>query len=191
MRDYGVCYLITYELLKIPGMGGLMTALGSFFINRGSEESRKKCIDFLIKRQNDFYNKKNFVKILVFPEGNTTNGKYITSFKKGVFVSLLPIKPLIVIPYEGFPCSTNRFFSFCRNVATFKNKIKYAELPVIKPTNYMFEKYKNLGKERWEIFANVVNKIYAEIGGFKQTTIRFRDKVLYYKIAEDGFFLDK
>ena len=191
MRDYGVSYLITYELLRTPAIGAAMAELGSFFVNRESEESRKKCLDYLIKRQNDFYNKKNFVKTLVFPEGTTTNGKYIANFKRGVFVSLLPIKPLIVLPYDEFPCSTNRFYFFCRTVATFRIKINYAELPIIKPTNYMYENYKHLGKEKWEIFANVVNKIYAEIGGFKQTGIRFRDRVLYYQIAEDGFYIDK
>ena len=64
-------------------------------------------------------------------------------------------------------------------------------MPVIKPTDYMFEKYKDLGKEKWEIYANVVNKIYSEIGGLKQCNIRYRDRSLYYQIAEDGFYIDK
>ena len=55
----------------------------------------------------------------------------------------------------------------------------------------MFEKYKDLGKEKWEIYANVVNKIYSEIGGLKQCNIRYRDRSLYYQIAEDGFYIDK
>ena len=55
----------------------------------------------------------------------------------------------------------------------------------------MFEKYKMKGKEKWEIFANVVHKIYLEIGGFKETDIRFRDRVLFYQIAEDGYYNDK
>ena len=191
MREYAVSYLVTYELLQTPAIGAAMAELGSFFVNRENEESRINCLKILSKRQNDFYNKKNFVKTLVFPEGTTTNGKYIASFKRGVFISLLPIKPLIVIHYEGFPCSTNRFYFFVRTVATFKIKIKYAELPVIKPTDYMFEKYKDLGKDKWEIYAKVVNKIYSEIGGFKETDIRFRDRVLYYQIAENGYYVDK
>ena len=76
-------------------------------------------------------------------------------------------------------------------MATFKIKIIYAELPVIKPTSYMFEKYKNLGKEKWEIFANVVNKIYSEVGGFKQISIKTKDIMLYHKIVKDGFYIDK
>ena len=62
---------------------------------------------------------------------------------------------------------------------------------MIKPTDYMFEKYKDLGKEKWEIYAKVVNNIYSEIGGLKQTDIKYRDRVLYYKAAEDGFYVDK
>ena len=191
MRDYSVTFLITYEIIRAPGYGAAMKQLGSFYINREDEKSRKKALAIITKRQNDFYNKRSFVRTLVFPEGTTTNGQYIATFKRGAFISLLPVKPLIVLSYKGFPCSTNRFFFFIRTVVTFKIKIVYGELPIIKPTNYMFEKYKNLGKEKWEIFANVVNKIYAEIGGFKQTNIKYRDRCLYYEIAEQGFYIDK
>eukprot|EP00833_Pecoramyces_ruminatium_P012020 jgi/Orpsp1_1/1186052/evm.model.c7180000096645.1 len=191
MKEYGVSYLITYELLKAPAVGAALKEIGSFFVNRESKESRKNSLETLIKRQQDFYNKNSFVRTLVFPEGTTTNGKYLATFKRGIFISLLPLKPLIVLPYEGFPCSTNRFFFFVRTICTYSIKIPYAELPVINPTPYMFEKYKMLGKEKWEIYANVVNKIYVEIGGFKETDIKFRDRVMYYQIAEDGFYNDK
>ena len=191
MRDYSVSYLISYEVMRAPGYGAAMVQLGSFYIKREDEQSRKNALTIITKRQNDFYNKRSFVRTLVFPEGTTTNGQYIATFKRGAFISLLPVKPLIVLPYKGFPCTTNRFFSFIRTVVTFKRKIVYGELPIIKPTNYMFEKYKNLGKEKWEIFANVVNNIYAEIGGFKHTNIRYRDRSLYFEIAEQGFYIDK
>ena len=191
MKEYGVSYLITFELLKAPAVGAALMELGSFFVDREDEKSRKQSLDILVKRQEDYYNKKSFVKTLVFPEGTTTNGKYLATFKRGCFVSLLPLKPLIVLPYEGFICSTNRFFFFVRTICTFSIKIPYAELPVIKPTSFMFEKYKMEGKEKWEIFANVVHKIYLEIGGFKETDIRFRDRVLFYQIAEDGYYNDK
>jgi len=191
MKEYGVCYLITYEVARAPALGAALKELGSFFVNRDSEESRKKALDTLIKRQQDFYNKKSFIRTLVFPEGTTTNGKYLITFKKGSFISLLPLKPLIVLPDEKFPCSTNRFLFFMRTISTYSITIPYAELPVIKPTPFMFEKYKMLGKEQWEIYAKVVNKIYAEIGGFKETDLKFRDRVKYYQTAEDGYYNDQ
>ena len=188
MKEYGLGLLISYELSRAPGLGKTMLALGSFFINREDEKSRANALKILEKRANDFYNKKSFVKTLIFPEGTTTNGKYIAGFKKGAFISLLPVKPLLVKPCEGFVLQTNRYFSFVRTLASLKLKVEYADLPIIKPTEYMFEKYKDLGKEKWEIYANVVNKMYAEIGGFKQCNIRFRDRNLYQKISEDGYY---
>ena len=191
MKEYGLGLLISYELSRAPGLGKTMLALGSFFINREDEKSRANALKILEKRANDFYNKKSFVKTLIFPEGTTTNGKYIAGFKKGAFISLLPVKPLLVKPCEGFVLQTNRYFSFVRTLASLKLKVEYADLPIIKPTEYMFEKYKDLGKEKWEIYANVVNKMYAEIGGFKQCNIRFRDRNLYQKISEDGYYIDE
>ena len=114
MKEYAVSLLITYELLRTPAIGGVMSELGSFFVDRENEKSRQNSLDTLLKRQKDFYNKKSFVKTLIFPEGTTTNGKYIANFKKGAFVSLLPLKPLLVFYYDGFLCSTNRFHFFVR-----------------------------------------------------------------------------
>ena len=39
---------------------------------------------------------KNIPPLIIFPEGGTTNGKYIIKFKKGAFVSLLPIWPKVI-----------------------------------------------------------------------------------------------
>ena len=189
-RDYGTTFLVQVESMKNPLIGALFY-FGNIPVKLQSEESRKKALDFIVKRQNDFYNKKNYIKTLIFPEGHSTNGKYIINFKKGVFISLLPIKPLILLPLGEYPSLKNLIFYFFRIMTTFKIKIIYAELPVIKPTNYMFEKYKHLGKEKWEIFANVVNKIYSEVGGLKQISVSTKDFMLYHKIVEDGFYIDK
>ena len=35
---------------------------------------------------------KNFAKLLIFPEGGTSNGKGLLRFKKGPFFKLSPIK---------------------------------------------------------------------------------------------------
>ena len=190
-REYGVSFLLQDESKRHPLLSGALAEFGSIFVKLQSKESRKKALDTILKRQNDFYNKKNFIKTLNFPEGTTTNGKYIGNFKKGSFISLLPIKPLILFPNDDYPCYSHQFFSFLRTLTSFKVRIIYAELPIIKPTNYMYEKYKNLGKEKWEIYSNVVNKIYSEIGGFKQVSIDYRNNILYQKIVNDGFYVDK
>ena len=186
IKEYGLSVLITYETYKIPGLGGFLKEIGCHFVNRADKQSREDSMKFILERQNQ-----NVIKTIVFPEGTTTNGKYIVKFKKGVFVNLHPVKPLIVLPYEGLICSTDRILFFLRLLATFQTRLDYSELPIIKPTNFMLKNFKSLGNEDWEIYMNVVNKIYSEIGGFIQNNMGHRDRTLYYKISEDGFYIDK
>jgi lysophosphatidylcholine acyltransferase/lyso-PAF acetyltransferase len=39
---------------------------------------------------------KNFPPIVIYPEGTTTNGKHIISFKKGAFEAFFPIKMFLL-----------------------------------------------------------------------------------------------
>ena len=39
----------------------------------------------------------------------------------------------------------------------------------------MYENNKDLGKEKWEIYMNVVRKIYSEVGGLKECDMGLRD----------------
>ena len=75
-----------------------------------------------------------------------------------------------------------------RSFCYLNNKLYYSELPIIKPTKYMFENYKNFGKEKWEIYMNEVYHMHLEIGKFKPIIIGLRDKDIYYKALETGEF---
>lgn len=59
-------------------------------------------------------------------------------------------------------------------------------MPVIRPTKFMFENYSHLGKEKWEIFAEVTRKIYCEIGGLKESNLGYRDEHLYSLAIKTG-----
>ena len=52
------------------------------------------------QRQSDIEDKGTFSPLMVFPEGGTTNGKRISPFKRGAFVGLRSVKPM-VIQYEA------------------------------------------------------------------------------------------
>ena len=41
-------------------------------------------------------NGKKFNPVLIFPEGTTTNGDYIVSYKKGPFIPRAPLKMLVL-----------------------------------------------------------------------------------------------
>ena len=193
MAINGSGFLAMQTVGNAPIGGDIAANIGSIFVDRSNEQSRKNSFEKILERQKNFYNGKNFNKLLVFPEGTTTNNRYVTTFKKGVFVLLLPIKPMIMFINYNDPCQlcvgvVHLFFHVLRSFCYLTNQMSYCSLPVIKPTQFMFENYKNLGKEKWEIYLNVVYKMYLEIGKFKETHIGLRDKNDYYEACETGVF---
>ena len=193
MAINGSGFIAMQAVGNAPIGGDIAYHIGSIFVDREDKKNRDNCMNKLIKRQKEFYEGKNFYKIVIFPEGTSTNNKYLTHFKKGAFYSLLPLKPMIIkISFDG-PCHlcagvTHLFFHVMRSFCYFTNKLYYTELPIISPTEYMFEHYKDLGKEKWEIYKNVVFKIYLELGQFKETNIGLRDKNDYYDALETGIY---
>ena len=62
------------------------------------------------------------------------------------------------------------------------------ELPVIKPTEYMWKNFSHLGKEKWEIYAEVTRKIMCEISGLKPSNKTFRDSKKYENSLYKGVY---
>ena len=186
----GAGFMAMQAVGNAPIGGDIAYHIGSIFVDRDDEKSRKKSFDELIKRQNDFFNGEILYKLVIFPEGTTTNNRYLRHFKKGAFCALLPLKPIIMKidvdgPFHLCTGVTHLFFHVMRSFCHFRNKLFYNnDLPIIRPTEYMFEHYKNLGKEKWEIYMNVVYNIYKEIGNFKETSIGLRDKNNFYRTLE-------
>ncbi len=80
--------------------------------------------------------------------------------------------------------------SSLRSLAYFNINMYFVDLPVINPTDYMFEKYKSLGKEKWEIFAEVTRRIICEVGGFEMSDKNFRDQKKYVKAMITGNYYE-
>ena len=62
----------------------------------------------------------------------------------------------------------------------------HVELPIIRPTAYMYIHNADLGEEKWEVFAEVVRRIYCEVGGFISSDKSLRDSKRYNKVMENG-----
>ena len=165
-------------------VGTISKGLNCLFVKRESKTDRERIFTELEKRQKDFYDGKILTPICLFPEGTTTNGKYILKFKRGAFYNLLPIKPQIILLGNNLNYSVaigvgSPVMNYFRSLCYFGCQINLCELPVIKPTEYMFEKYADLGEEKWEIFAEVTRKIMCEIGGLTPSDKTFRDSKRY------------
>ena len=133
---------------------------------------------------------------MLFPEGTTTNGKYILKFKKGAFFALLPIKPQLILLGNNLNYSvgigvSSAAFNYFRSLAYLGCNINLCELPVIKPTEYMWEHYTDLGSEKWEIYAEVTRKIMCEIGDLKPSDKTFRNNKYYERALCKGVYVDE
>ena len=177
-------FIAKKELSTYPIFGTLSKLLNCVFVDRKSEFSRKEMLNEIYQRQIQYYNEKIFIPLLIYPEGTTTCGRNILKFKKGAFAYLLPIKPGIVnINQED----KHHLASGCQDMllntlkffCCYKVDIYYINMPVIRPTEYMWSNYNNLGKEKWEIFAEVTRRIYSEIGGLKTCEQGYRESHKY------------
>ena len=177
-------------------VGTISKGLNCLFVKRESKTDRERIFKELEKRQKDFYDGKILTPICLFPEGTTTNGKYILKFKRGAFYNLLPIKPQIILLRNNLNYSVaigvgSPVMNYFRSLCYFGCQINLCELPVIKPTEYMFEKYADLGEEKWEIFAEVTRKIMCEIGGLTPSDKTFRDSKRYENSLVKGSYEDE
>ena len=61
-----------------------------------SEEKRNEAIQLIKDRQALIEQTGEYVPLLVFPEGGTTNGSSLIKFKKGAFLSEKRVTPMIL-----------------------------------------------------------------------------------------------
>ena len=74
-----------------PFFGSVAKGINCLFVDRESEQARKKIMDDIYLRQKNYLEKKSLTPLAIFPEGTTTSNRHILKFKKGAFYHLLPI----------------------------------------------------------------------------------------------------
>ena len=186
-------FLSKDETKNVFLVGTIAKGINCLFVKRESEADRARIFVELEKRQKDFYEGKILTPLCIFPEGTTTNGKYILKFKKGAFYSLLPIKPQLILLDDNLNYSvaigvSTTVANYFRSLCYFGCKMNLCELPVIRPTEYMWKNFSDLGSEKWEIFAEVTRKIMCEIGRLKPSNRTFRDSKNYENSLYKGSY---
>ena len=193
MAKYSAGLMAKKDVADYYFVGPISTAMHCLFIEREKAEERKKIFDQLEERQKLFYQGKFLAPLAMFPEGTTSCGRNILKFKKGSFYACLPIKPLIINHYQesNYHLSIgagSAVISYIKNFCHSIESLYLIELPVIKPTEFMYKTYGHLGKERWEIFAEVVRKIYSELGNLEESNFGLRDEKKYNIAMKYGIY---
>ena len=193
MAKYSVGLMAKIDVKDYYFVGPIATAMHCLYIRRESSEERKKIFDQLEERQKLFYEGKFLAPLAMFPEGTTTCGRNILKFKRGTFYALLPVKPVLINHYQesNYHLSIgagSAVMSYIKNFCHFKEYLYLIEMPVIKPTKFMFDNYGHISQEKWEVFAEVVRKIYSEIGNLEESTFGLRDEKKYNIALKYGIY---
>ena len=196
MAIYGCGFISKAEVKNMPIFGKIAIGLQSIFVDRKNINSRKQTMDEVIKKQKDFMEGKPVMPFMLFPEATTTSGRHLLSFKKGAFYSLLPVKPNFILPNLNnsfhLGCgSTGVGINYGRTLTELFVQTHFFELPIMTPNEYMFEHFKDYGKEKWEIYKEVAREIMCSLGGFKKSEKEFGDSARYAYCIKNHVFVEK
>ncbi|KHG28279.1 Lysophosphatidylcholine acyltransferase 1 [Gossypium arboreum] len=164
------------SVANIPLVGLISKCLGCVYVQRESKSSDFKGVsgvvtDRVCKAHQDEY----APKILLFPQGTTTNGDYLISFKTGAFLARAPVVPVILkYPYQRFSPAWESVtgvrhvvFLLCQ----FVNHMEVTWLPVYYPLQ--------LEKDDPKLYANNVRRLMASEGNLILSDIGLAEKRKY------------
>ncbi|KAI4339050.1 hypothetical protein MLD38_024034 [Melastoma candidum] len=160
----------------MPLVGTIIRAMQVIYVNRFDPSSRKNAINE-IKRKASC---DSFPRVLLFPEGTTSNGRAIISFQLGAFIPGYCIQPVVVrYPHVHFDQSWGHISLgklMFRMFTQFHNYMEVEYLPVICPHECHKENPVQLAKRTRHAMASALN-----IG---VTSHSFGDVMLLMKASE-------
>lgn len=161
---------------SIPFVGTIIRAMQVIYVNRFSSASRKDAVSE-IKRKASC---DRFPRLLLFPEGTTTNGRVLISFQLGAFLPGYPIQPVVIrYPHIHFDQSWGHISLgrlMFRMFTQFHNFMEVEYLPVISPLEKKKETVLQFSKRTSYALANALNVV--------QTSHSYGDLMLLTKAAE-------
>ncbi|GMH00564.1 hypothetical protein Nepgr_002403 [Nepenthes gracilis] len=161
---------------SIPAVGTIIRAMQVIYVNRFSSSSRKQAVNE-IKRKASC---SRFPRLLLFPEGTTSNGRALISFQLGAFIPGYPIQPVTVrYPYVHFDQSWGLISLgklMFRMFTQFHNFMEVEYLPVIKPQENEKENAFHFAERTGHAIASSLNIV--------QTSHSYGDLMLLMKAAQ-------
>lgn len=104
-----------------------------------------------------------FPRVLLFPEGTTTNGRVVISFQLGAFIPGFPIQPVIVrYPHVHFDQSWGHISVgrlMFRMFTQFHNFMEVEYLPVVSPPDDQKENAVNFAERTSNAIASALNVV--------------------------------
>lgn len=194
------------SIKKIPCIGLVCQGMSCVMIDRTNRDSNKDAFVEINKRQDLIMKKECYNKMILFPEGTGSNNTSLIQFKKGAFFQLNPVKPFVILLYgngnthpqngptkrvhnDKFSLAAGGMNMFIHLILTcchlYYEDWKVLDLPVITPNEYMFNKYKDLGKDNSDIYMEVCRRMMSRLSGLPlNDEMCFKKKLEYLSILK-------
>lgn len=161
---------------SMPFVGTIIRAMQVIYVNRFTPSSRKHAISE-IKRKAGC---NRFPRVLLFPEGTTTNGRSLISFQLGAFIPGYAIQPVVVrYPHVHFDQSWGNISLaklMFRMMTQFHNFMEIEFLPVVPPLENQKENAVRFAEKTAHAMCRALNVV--------QTSHAFGDVMLLAKALE-------
>ncbi|KAL9234424.1 hypothetical protein vseg_009296 [Gypsophila vaccaria] len=149
---------------SLPFVGTIIRAMQVIYVNRFSPASRKNAISEIKRKAS--CNK--FPRVLLFPEGTTSNGRFLLSFQMGAFIPGYPIQPVVVrYPYVHFDQSWGNISLgklMFRMFTQFHNFMEVEYLPVVTPLQSPKENVSLFAERTANVMATALNVLQTSYG---------------------------
>ncbi|XP_073150957.1 lysophospholipid acyltransferase LPEAT1-like isoform X2 [Henckelia pumila] len=172
------------SVAELPLVGLISKCLGCVYVHRGLKSSDFKGVSGIVnERILEARQDKSAPRMMLFPEGTTTNGDYLLKFKTGAFLAKTPVLPVILrYPYQRFSAAWDSIsgmrhliFLLCQ----FVNYIQVTKLPVYHPSEQE--------KKDPKLYAENVRQLMALKGNLILSDVGLAEKRVYLT-ALDGLF---
>ena len=175
-----ISFVTKSTMFNIPMIGRIARdVVECIGVNRGSRAKTNllTTTQYIVKRAEEGRT------LAIFPEGTTSNGRQLLTFKKGAFVPSLPVLPILYsFPNSGsfLPTYESILTSvyFWRTLCQPWNNLQCSILPSIEPV-----KHDGLSAtQSAEMFAEQVREEMARSLGVKTINQGYRDKLEYHEL---------
>ncbi|ESQ27139.1 hypothetical protein EUTSA_v10018678mg [Eutrema salsugineum] len=162
---------------RLPLVGLISKCLGCVYVQREAKSPDFKGVSGTVnERVREAHRNKSAPTIMLFPEGTTTNGDYLLTFKTGAFLAGTPVLPVILkYPYERFSVAWDTI-SGARHIVfllcQFVNHLEVIRLPVYYPSQEE--------KDDPKLYASNVRRLMATEGNLILSDLGLGDKRIYH-----------
>ncbi|KAJ3672426.1 hypothetical protein LUZ60_007147 [Juncus effusus] len=144
---------------SMPLVGTIIRAMQVIYVDRFSPASRKAAVNEIKRKAASG----SFPRVMLFPEGTTTNGRFMISFQPGAFVPGYPVQPVVVrYPHVHFDQSWGNVSLaklMFRMFFQFHNFMEVEYLPVVPPLESKLDSVSRFAERTANAMASALNAL--------------------------------